>query len=191
MNGEGTESSAFPATTIRPPSDARGRGLFVGGTPPMHRLLVLPLALALAACAGTQQPAQPSFYRDLTQPGETLDEAAAVSMFSDYRTKNGLPALSLDPALTDLARLQAAAMAKRDKLDHNIKRPFVQRLRKAGYEPSLPPRMSAPAITRWRKRSPAGAIPSRTMPTCSCPAPPAWASPRSIRRSRNTRFIGR
>jgi uncharacterized protein YkwD len=103
----------------------------------MHRLLVLPLALALAACAGTQQPAQPSFYRDLTQPGETLDEAAAVSMFSDYRTKNGLPALSLDPALTDLARVQAAAMAKRDKLDHNIKRPFVQRLRKAGYRAQL------------------------------------------------------
>ncbi len=99
----------------------------------MQRLAVLLIALALAACAAPQQPAQPSFYRDLTQPGETLDEAAAASMISDYRKKNGLPAVILDPALTDLARAQCAAMAKRDRLDRNARKPFVQRLRKSGY----------------------------------------------------------
>jgi uncharacterized protein YkwD len=99
----------------------------------MQRLPVLLLALALASCAANRQPEQPSFYRDLTQPGETLDEAAAASMISGLRTNNGLPAVTLDPALTDLARAQAAAMAKRDRLDHNAKKPFLARLRKAGY----------------------------------------------------------
>ena len=98
----------------------------------MPRFSALLLALALAACAA-KPPPQPSFYRDLTQPGETLDEAAAATMISDYRAKNGLPAVILDPALTDLARVQAQAMAKRDKLDRSAKKPFVQRLRKSGY----------------------------------------------------------
>ena len=82
----------------------------------MQRLAALLLALALASCAG-QPTQQPSFYRDLTQSGEKLDEAAAASMISDYRTKN----------------VKAQAMAKRDKLDRGGKKPFVQRLRKAGY----------------------------------------------------------
>jgi uncharacterized protein YkwD len=98
----------------------------------MHRLSVLLLALALISCAG-QPTKTPSFYRDLAQAGEKLDGAAAASMISDYRAKNGLPAVTLDPALTDLARVKAQAMAKRDKLDRGGKRPFVQRLRKAGY----------------------------------------------------------
>jgi uncharacterized protein YkwD len=88
--------------------------------------------LALTACAN--QPAeQPSFYRNLAEPGAKLDAAAAVSMISGYRTNNGLPALDLDPALTAMAQAQAETMAKRDKLDHNAKRPFVRRLSAAGY----------------------------------------------------------
>lgn len=100
----------------------------------MRRWLVLLLALALASCALNQPPEQPSFYRDLTQPGAELDEAAAASMISDYRSNNGLPPVIVDAALTDLARAQTQAMAKRDKLEHNVKKPFVQRLRAAGYD---------------------------------------------------------
>jgi len=99
----------------------------------MSRLSVLLVALALAACAAPPSQQTPSFYRDLTQTSEKLDEAAAASMISDYRVKNGLPAVTLDPALTDLARVKAQAMAKRDKLDRGGRKPFVQRLRKAGY----------------------------------------------------------
>ncbi len=98
----------------------------------MHRLSVLLVAFALVACAG-KPTATPSFYRDLTQGGEKLDEAAAASMISDYRTKHGLPAVTVDTALTDLARAKAQAMASRDKLDRGGKTPFVKRLRKQGY----------------------------------------------------------
>jgi uncharacterized protein YkwD len=93
--------------------------------------LVLLALFALAACAG--QPDQPSFYRDLAQPGAQLDAAAAASMISGYRINNGLPAVTLDPALTAMAQAQAEIMAQRDKLEHNVKKPFVKRLKAAGY----------------------------------------------------------
>jgi uncharacterized protein YkwD len=96
------------------------------------RLLVPMLALVLAACAG--QPDEPSFYRDLAKPGGRLDAAAAAAMISDYRTHNGLPAVALDPALTAMAQTQAERMAKRDKLDRNVKRTFAKRLKAAGYD---------------------------------------------------------
>lgn len=98
----------------------------------MQRLAALLLILSLASCAA-KPPAQPSMYRDLAQPGVTLDEGAAASMISGYRAKHGLPPVTLDPALTDLARVQAQAMAKRDRLDRNSQKRFVQRLRKQGY----------------------------------------------------------
>jgi len=102
----------------------------------MLRLFVALLALAmLSGCAGDTVPkAEPSFYRDLAQPGAQLDAAAAASMISGYRTNNGLPAVTLDPELTRLAEAQAASMAKRDKLDHNTGKPFVARLKASGYD---------------------------------------------------------
>src|ERR1700754_4472363 len=61
------------------------------------RLPVLLLGLLmLAACAGndTYVPkAEPSFYRNLAQPGAELDAAAAASMISGFRANNGLPAV--------------------------------------------------------------------------------------------------
>jgi len=100
------------------------------------RPLVALLALvALAGCAAEYVPtAEPSFYRNLAQPGAQLDTAAAASMISGYRTNNGLPAVTLDPELTRLAEVQAATMAKRDKLDHNAGKPFVARLKASGYD---------------------------------------------------------
>ncbi len=91
---------------------------------------------ALAGCAGdTYVPkAEPSMYRSLAQPGAQLDEAAAASMISGYRANNGLPAVAVDPELTRMAQGQAEIMAKRDKLDHAAGKPFVTRLKAAGYD---------------------------------------------------------
>jgi len=91
--------------------------------------------VALAGCTGDYVPTtEPSFYRNLAQPGAQLDTAAAASMISGYRTNNGLPAVTLDPELMRLAEAQAAVMAKRDKLDHNAGKPFVLRLKASGYD---------------------------------------------------------
>jgi uncharacterized protein YkwD len=100
------------------------------------RLALMALAFAcLAGCADTAVPkAQPSFYRNLAQPGAELDAAAAASMISGYRANNGLPAVALDPELMRLAQVQAEVMAKRDKLDHGAGKPFVQRLKASGYD---------------------------------------------------------
>jgi uncharacterized protein YkwD len=100
------------------------------------RLSVLMLALlALAGCAADYVPKeQPSFYRNLAQPGAQLDAAAAASMISGYRANNDLLAVTIDPALMQMAQAQAAVMAKRDKLEHNAGRPFVVRLKASGYD---------------------------------------------------------
>jgi uncharacterized protein YkwD len=99
----------------------------------MRLALLLLLALAtLAACSGFQVPEQPSFYRDIAQGGQ-LDGEAAASMISGYRKNNGLADVALDPDLSRMAQAQAEAMAKRDKLEHNIKTPFVARLKASGY----------------------------------------------------------
>ena len=50
------------------------------------------------------------------------------------RANNGLPAVTLDPALTRLAEAQAVVMARRDRLDHNAGKPFLARLKASGYE---------------------------------------------------------
>ena len=96
------------------------------------RPLPLVLALTLGACSGFQVPEQPSFYRDIAQGGQ-LDTEAAASMISGYRKNNGLAEVTLDPDLTRMAQAQAEVMAKRDKLEHNIKTPFVARLKASGY----------------------------------------------------------
>jgi uncharacterized protein YkwD len=105
----------------------------------MLRAFVATMALlALAGCGTNEVPKEePSFYRNLAQPGAQLDAAAAASMISGYRTNNGLAAVTLDPELTRLAEAQAAIMAKRDKLDHGAGKPFVVRLKASGYDAKL------------------------------------------------------
>ncbi len=110
----------------------------IRGFPSMSlaRALLAVLAFAtLGGCADTHTPpAEPTFYRDLAQPGAELDAAAAASMISGYRANNGLPAVALDPELMRLAQAQAEIMARRDKLDHGAGKPFVQRLKASGYD---------------------------------------------------------
>jgi uncharacterized protein YkwD len=93
----------------------------------------------LSGCAGdTYVPkTEPSFYRNLAQTDAQLDADAAASMISGYRANNSLDAVTLDPALMQLAQEQAAIMAKRDKLDHSAGKPFVTRLKASGFDAKL------------------------------------------------------
>jgi len=100
-----------------------------------HAAMVIAAFVALAGCTSNEPVtrAEPSFYRNLAQPGAQLDDAAAASMITGYRANNGLPAVTIDPELTRLAQQQAAVMAKRDKLDHGVAKPFNARLKASGY----------------------------------------------------------
>ena len=101
----------------------------------MPRLIAIFIAALLAGCAAEYVPkGEPSFYRNLAQPGAELDAAAAASMISGYRANNGLEAVTLDPELMRLAQEQTRAMAARNKLDHDTKKPFTARLKASGYD---------------------------------------------------------
>jgi uncharacterized protein YkwD len=99
--------------------------------------VVLSIA-ALAGCAGdAPSSGQPTFYQDLAQPEMTLDAAAAQAMISNYRSNNGLASVSIDPDLMRLASEQAHAMAAHDKMDHDIGRPFQERIRNSPFAGSV------------------------------------------------------
>src|SRR5690606_11530161 len=60
---------------------------------------------------------------------------AAASMLSDYRRANGLPAVSADPTLAQMAQTQAKRMAEIDKLTHDPGgRGFIERLKASNYD---------------------------------------------------------
>jgi uncharacterized protein YkwD len=96
-------------------------------------VLVLPF---LGGCAADRDPppSDPTFYRSMASAGARIDAPTAASMISGYRRNNGLGAVTIDPALMQLAEAQARAMAARDRLDHNLIRAFPERLRGSGYD---------------------------------------------------------
>jgi uncharacterized protein YkwD len=93
----------------------------------------------LAGCGESAPPAsgQPTFYQDLAQTDAAVDAAAAQSMISGYRSNNGLGPVTVDPDLMRLAGEHVRAMAARDKMDHDVGRPFQERMRKAGFGGSV------------------------------------------------------
>ena len=102
---------------------------------PSAAVLIGALAVALAACAGeVAPPEQPTFYRSMASPVAELDGAAAASMISGYRRNNGLGVVTLDPALMQMAQVQAQAMAARDKVDSDAKGAFAKRMKAAGFD---------------------------------------------------------
>jgi uncharacterized protein YkwD len=99
---------------------------------------VVTSAAALAGCADKSLPAgEPTFYQNLAQPDVTVDAAAAASMISGYRSNNGLGAVTVDPELMRMAGEQARAMAAHDKMDHDIGRPFQDRIRNSPFAGSV------------------------------------------------------
>jgi uncharacterized protein YkwD len=94
--------------------------------------------IAVAGCSSdTAPPAEPTFYQDLSKPDTTLDPAAAASMISGYRSNNGLGPVTVDPDLMRMASEQAHAMAAHDKMDHDIGRPFQDRIRNSPFRNSV------------------------------------------------------
>ena len=95
--------------------------------------------LVLGGCAGDVSPSieQPSMYASMASPGAKVDAVAAASMISLYRQNNALGAVVVDPELTRLAESQSAAMASRNKLDHDVTAPLAKRLNAGGYPATL------------------------------------------------------
>jgi len=104
----------------------------------MRALFAIIGLLALSGCmADTQAPDQPTMYLSMANGGATLDSQAAASMISLYRQNNGLGSVAVDPDLMKLAEQQSEAMAKRNKLDHDVKGPLEKRLGASGYPAKL------------------------------------------------------
>jgi uncharacterized protein YkwD len=91
--------------------------------------------LVLGGCAADVGPSveQPSMYTSMASPGARVDAVAAASMISLYRQNNGLGGVIVDAELTRLAEAQSAAMASRNKLDHDVTAPLAKRLNASGY----------------------------------------------------------
>jgi uncharacterized protein YkwD len=102
----------------------------------MKRMALASLGMVLLAGCGTtveQAPDQPTMYLSMANGGAKLDPQAAASMISLYRQNNGLGPVVVDPALMALAEDQSTAMAKKNKLDHDVKAPLAKRLNAGGY----------------------------------------------------------
>ena len=90
--------------------------------------------LVLSGCAGdVVSTEQPTMYLSMANGGAKLDSVAAASMISLYRQNNGLGAVVVDPELMKLAETQSTAMARRNKLDHDVMTPLAKRLNASGY----------------------------------------------------------
>ena len=98
-------------------------------------LAILGLVLLCGCAADIVQtaPEQPTMYLSMANGGAKLDPVAAASMISLYRKNNGLGPVVVDPALMALAEQQSTAMAKRNKMDHDVAGPLGKRLNAAGY----------------------------------------------------------
>lgn len=94
-------------------------------------------ALLLAGCGTTdvvEAGKNPSFYSNVAKGG-AVDPQAAADMISDYRKGRGLPTVSVDPVLMQVAQRQAKAMAAADQLSHSVGgRTLNARLKAAGFD---------------------------------------------------------
>ena len=102
----------------------------------MKRVALASLGMLLLTGCGTTVdtvPDQPTMYLSMANGGAKLDPQAAASMISLYRQNNGLGPVVVDPALMALAEDQSTAMAKKNKLDHDVKAPLAKRLNAGGY----------------------------------------------------------
>ncbi len=117
------------------------------------------LSLSLGGCSSavpTPTSATPTFYQSLTSDSASVDPVAARDMISVYRRNNGLPTLTIDPALQAEARAQVDAMARANEVSHTLRGSLASRVSRAtavenvsaGYH------TLAEAFSGWRESKP-------------------------------------
>jgi uncharacterized protein YkwD len=103
-----------------------------------RRIFVLAAATILVTGCAPRQialPNEPPFYRSMVPNGAEVDGASAASMISLYRRNNGLGPLILDPALSAIAKDHARAMARANKVGHDLGNGNLDaRAARAGYQ---------------------------------------------------------
>jgi uncharacterized protein YkwD len=120
--------------------------------------------LALVGCAAEPPPAtsgEPSFYRDLASYDARVDTGAAREMISLYRSNHGLAPVAVDTGLESAAQAQVTAMARADKLSHEVRGNLSARLDSAGFRKnaavenvSAGYHTLAEAFSGWRQSKP-------------------------------------
>src|SRR5919202_4302202 len=65
-------------------------------------------------------PRTAAYVGDLSAGKARMDAAAAEKLINDYRARNGLAGVKLNPTLTKIAQLQADTMAARDQMSHDL-----------------------------------------------------------------------
>jgi uncharacterized protein YkwD len=65
-------------------------------------------------------PQTPAYVADVSGGKSGIDAAAAEKLINDYRVRNGLGRVKLDPSLTRIAQAQATAMAAQDTMSHDL-----------------------------------------------------------------------
>jgi uncharacterized protein YkwD len=125
------QAGARPAFTLRQQTST----IMVAMRKPVSGFVLTMAALALAGCAQapTAPPGEPPFYRDLASYDARVDAAAAREMISLYRSNHGLGPVAVDPGLEAAARNQVTAMARADKLSHEVRGNLAGRLDSAGF----------------------------------------------------------
>jgi uncharacterized protein YkwD len=90
------------------------------------------LALGLAACNTATKMPNVSSANIKVQDQST----EAVALLNAFRASNGLGPVTVDPNLIQVAEFQAAAMAARDALTHEVAGDFTSRINAAGFNNS-------------------------------------------------------
>ena len=84
-------------------------------------------------------PRTSAYVGDLSAAKARVDAAAAEKLINDYRARNGLAGVKLDPVLMKIAQTQADAMAARDLMSHDLPGlgGLKGRLQAGGYQAGL------------------------------------------------------
>lgn len=102
----------------------------------------------------------------MANPNAQLDSQVAASMISGYRQNNGLSAVTVDPVLTQAAKSQAEAMARRNKLDHDVIGGLGKRIEASGFQASVAVENISAGYHTLAEAFRAGATRPRIAPTC-------------------------